>query len=46
MRSTLKQRQNGTNLPYIDAEKYAELMLFDCDRIINSDFGWPITMEK
>jgi hypothetical protein len=31
--------------PHIDAEMSAEPMPFDCERIVDSGFGWLITME-
>jgi hypothetical protein len=33
-------------LPRIDAELSAEPIPFDCERIVDSGFGWLITMEK
>ena len=37
MRSTVKQRRNGTDVAvtmYIDAEMLAELLPYDCERIV------------
>jgi hypothetical protein len=31
---------------YCTAELSAEPMPFDCERIVDSGFGWLITMEK
>jgi hypothetical protein len=31
---------------HVDAEMSAEPMPFDCERIVDSGFGWLITMEK
>jgi hypothetical protein len=33
-------------LPHIDAEMLAESIPFDCEHIVDSGFGWLITMEK
>jgi hypothetical protein len=33
-------------LPRIDAEMSAEPIPVDCERIVDSVFGWFITMEK
>ena len=47
MRSTVKQRRNGTDVAHhIDAEMSAEPMPFDCERIVDSGLGWLISMEE
>jgi hypothetical protein len=33
-------------LPHIDAEMSVEPMPVDCERIVDSGFGWLIKMEK
>ena len=36
----------GLGSPHIDAEMLAEPIPFDCEHIVDSGFGWLITMEK
>jgi hypothetical protein len=33
-------------LPYINAERSAEPMPFDCEHIVDSGLGWLISMEE
>jgi hypothetical protein len=47
MLSTVKPRLNGGRiLSYVDAEISAEPMPFDCEHIVDSNFGRLITMEE
>jgi hypothetical protein len=47
MRSRVKQRRNGMMLlHHIGAERSAEPMPFDCERIVYSGFGWLMMMEE
>jgi hypothetical protein len=36
----------GMLLHHIGAERLAEPMPFDCERIVYSGFGWLMTMEE